>query len=60
MNEKLKIYTVNVHYTMIHQMEVMANSEEEATKLACENFCEESDFCDDELDDIVDACVVGE
>ena len=45
---------------MIHQMEVMANSEEEATKLACENFCEESDFCDDELDTIVDACVVGE
>ena len=52
-------YIVNVHYTMIHQMEVEADSPEQAEELAAEKFSEESqDWSRDDFDSVTDTCVV--
>ena len=52
----MKRYTINVHYTMIHTTEVEAESEEEAIRLAEEQYADEDGSCDD-FDGISDSCV---
>ena len=56
--KKTKEYTVNVVYTMVHTMVVEASSKEEAEAQAMENFHNETDFMDDEIDEVLRARVV--
>lgn len=58
MSEPKKTYTIHVHYSMIHEMEVEAENEEEAIEIAEENFGDE-DCSSDSFDDIIDSCVVA-
>lgn len=53
-----KEYQVNVVYSMIHTMWVTAESAEEAKDIAREKFCEEPDFSDDEIDEVLSASIV--
>lgn len=52
----MKRYTINVHYTMTHTTEVEAESEEEAIRLAEEQYANEDCSCDD-FDGISGSCV---
>lgn len=54
-----KTYTVNVVYSMVHTMYVDAESAEEAKTKAMETFCDEPDFSDDEIDEVMRANVVA-
>lgn len=54
-----KEYRVNVVYSMVHTMYVEADSPSEARALAMEKFCDEPDFSDDEIDEVMRASVVA-
>lgn len=56
--KEYKEYTVNVVYTMIHTMYVEASSKREAEAQAMEDFHNETDFMDDEIDEVLRARVV--
>ena len=55
----MKKYIVNVHYGMIQQMEVYAESEDEAIEMAEREFPNE-DCSEDDFDSIIDSCVFDE
>lgn len=50
---KERAYLVHVTYSMIHTMWVDASSKAEAELRATDRFCEETDFNDDELEEVI-------
>lgn len=53
-----KEYQVNVVYTMVHTMWVTADDAEDAKDKAMAQFCDEPDFSDDEIDEVLHANIV--
>lgn len=50
-----KRWLVNVHYDMVHQMVILAETPEEAEKLARELFSSDVYFSDDSMEGITEA-----
>lgn len=51
---KERTYLVHVTYSMVHEMWVDASSKEEAELRATDRFCEETDFSDDAIEEVID------